>query len=170
MKKSAKNYQEYVDFLEKNESPYRQKDCLKRTAQVVKMSNGTFYIVRQPKLETSFCYGERGFDYDEAAAKARRVKEDPEFFISENLRQIDDLLQLFENEHRPIEMMTCGGRAYILAHYEKYEERYPLADEDRRNIIDAYKETRKDFVKHLNSYLKRYGLTKVRSWTFWVDA
>ena len=41
--------------------------------------------------------------------------------------------------------------------------------EDLEKILFAYEEVITNFKKRLNTYLKRYGLSKVRSWTYLVD-
>lgn len=49
---------------------------------------------------------------------------------------------------------------------------YDLAEataEDRANILAALKHERQKFEKRLNAYLKKYGLSKVRAWSYWAD-
>ena len=46
--------------------------------------------------------------------------------------------------------------------------RIPTAEE-LNLIIEAYKRAENDHIKKLNAYLKRYGLNKVNSWTYWRD-
>ena len=41
--------------------------------------------------------------------------------------------------------------------------------EDLEQILNAYIEVRQNFVKRLKTYLKRYGLTKIHSWSYLVD-
>ena len=60
----------------------------------------------------------------------------------------------------------------LIARYER-EDRYEIeslpdiTERDRAALIEAYKAARENFVKRVNAYLKRYGLSKVRSWTYW---
>ena len=41
--------------------------------------------------------------------------------------------------------------------------------EDLLLIIEVYKQQIENFKKRLNTYLKRYGLSKLRTWTYLVD-
>ena len=44
-----------------------------------------------------------------------------------------------------------------------------MSDADRKTIIAAAKHERDKFEKRLHTYLKRYGTSKLRTWTYWVD-
>ena len=41
--------------------------------------------------------------------------------------------------------------------------------EELQIIISAYEEAAKDHEKKVNNYLKKYGLSKVRTWSYWQD-
>ena len=45
-----------------------------------------------------------------------------------------------------------------------------LTQEDIEALIEGYKQARDLFSKRLQTYLKRFGLSKVYSWTYWADA
>ena len=45
----------------------------------------------------------------------------------------------------------------------------PITAEDLKNYAEAVKFVRDNFEKKLNSYIKRYGTKKLRTWTYWVD-
>ena len=42
--------------------------------------------------------------------------------------------------------------------------------EEIQILIDAYEQARAIHEKKVDAYLKRYGTSKVRSWTYWRDA
>lgn len=44
-----------------------------------------------------------------------------------------------------------------------------LGEDDIQKIIDGFKEVRKAFEKRIDTYLKRYGTTKVNSWSYICD-
>ena len=50
----------------------------------------------------------------------------------------------------------------------KYIKRIATKD-DLQKIIDGYMQVRETFTKRLNTYLKRYGLSKLNVWTYLVD-
>ena len=51
----------------------------------------------------------------------------------------------------------------------KGQEARPLTTEEIDIVIEAYKKARAAFEKRLNTYLKRYGMSKVETWTYWRD-
>ena len=44
-----------------------------------------------------------------------------------------------------------------------------LTDQEIEAIITGYKEVKRQFVKRLNTYLKKYGTSKLHIWTYWLD-
>jgi len=52
---------------------------------------------------------------------------------------------------------------YTPGSYEK------MSDADRMTILGGMKREREKFEKRLRAYLKRYGTTKLRTWTYWLD-
>ena len=41
--------------------------------------------------------------------------------------------------------------------------------EDREKLREAYRTERGEFAARLDAYLKRYGLSKVETWTYWLE-
>ena len=44
-----------------------------------------------------------------------------------------------------------------------------LTESEIEAIIAGYKEVKRQFVKRLNTYLKKYGTSKLHIWTYWLD-
>lgn len=44
-----------------------------------------------------------------------------------------------------------------------------LTNEDLQEILAVYEKQKETFTKRLNTYLKRYGLSKLHTWTYLVD-
>ena len=44
-----------------------------------------------------------------------------------------------------------------------------ISDNDRRAMIEAWKIVGRDFRRKIDTYLKRYGLSKVQTWSYWQD-
>lgn len=53
--------------------------------------------------------------------------------------------------------------------YRYPKELVKMSDADRKTILAAAKHERDKFEKRLHTYLKRYGTSKLRTWTYWVD-
>ncbi len=45
-----------------------------------------------------------------------------------------------------------------------------LTDDDMRRLRRAYMAVRTDFRRRLNAYWKRFGASKIRTWTYWTEA
>lgn len=41
--------------------------------------------------------------------------------------------------------------------------------QDLQEILDLYKQVKQDFIKRLDTYLKKYGLKHIHSWSYLVD-
>ena len=44
-----------------------------------------------------------------------------------------------------------------------------LLSEDREKLREAYRTERGVFAARLDAYLRRYGLSKIHTWTYWAD-
>jgi hypothetical protein len=52
----------------------------------------------------------------------------------------------------------------------KSDEWFMLNDSDLELVKKLVATESKRFEKRLHAYLKRYGLSKIKSWTYWLDA
>lgn len=172
--------------------------CSKQTAFVIE-HKGALYGIEKPRIETSFCFGFGMYgitDTDEENAAddmAKKASESREYFINQNLenlnRWISTLQKILEDMGRnwaegsyPHYMIETG------AHYHgqtedcklRYYSVFNTYDGKCRGemchdaellekLIAGYEEVKKGFLKRLNTYLKRYGLSKVKSWSYLRD-
>lgn len=172
--------------------------CAKKAGFIFEYAEG-LYEVDKPSIETSFCfgYGYNGISTDgdsrEAAKMSEYAKTSEQYFIAMNLRGIDRQISQLKNIAAEMRQNWAEGShpRYMVetgAHYYGQPEdcrlkNFSVVDtfngtprgevcEDANLVemlIQAYERVREDFVKRLNSYLKRYGTSKVRSWTYLVD-
>lgn len=160
---------------EKWEKYFREK-----VAWLVKLSDGTLFEIEKPSIETHFCFGERGYDYDDAVHAACEARTNEDLFRIRNLRAINDKIAELENGPDPGCKMwvnvVYGVSADYVNHGDEWHmelvncKTHELTKEDRDAIRAGYEIVKEAFEKRINTYLKRYGLSKVRSWTYWVDA
>jgi len=47
---------------------------------------------------------------------------------------------------------------------------HEMTADERKAIIKGLRWGRAQFEKRLNTYLKRYGVSKIHTWTYWADA
>lgn len=116
------------------------------------------------------------------------------YFIRENLEGIENKLAYlkvakedFINKYGNIKVYTRQNyshgnselRDYEIVKPELYPEYAPyrwgnekprqLDDEDIQRLIDGYENVKARFIKRLNTYLKRYGMNKVKTWSYLRD-
>lgn len=162
--------------------------CLKEAAYIVELENGDIVVIEKPRIETRFCFGYSDSrydteDYDRANNMADYAKRSQEYFIEENMSDIDRMIAQLEGteshsfEYRlrvkytnsPADSKLKSLDAYYW--HDEHAKQFPeISDADRQRVIDGYKVVRADFEKRLNTYLKRYGMSKVKTWSYWQDA
>ena len=182
------------------------KYCTDKAAQIVGMENGRYFIIEKKKIRTDFCFGYSlsRYDtesYDRANAAARHARENTDYFIRENMKEITGTLDLLDDDrYMPVlyeqydhvygcpnlcalnfrrvgEILEdCGGSAYLeeLKGTDKKEARggrkyHILSSEEKEAVRNAFKEAAAKHEKKVLAYLKRYGLSKVNSWSYWRD-
>lgn len=140
------------------------------------------------KINADFCFGEDGYNYDEAQNNVRNAYTNEDYFRSENLRELNKLIALFTpdgstrdiylyrksytNEIAPLNVW--GFVALTICQFEDNRRHYidirKATEEERAVILQALQEEKAKHEKKINSYLKRYGLSKVHAWSYWANA
>ena len=142
----------------------------------------------KPTIETRFCFGyslssHDTEDYDNASDLSMKARKDVDYFMSENLKDFDYRIeQLKDKSNKYGLILRYSGQAkndslksYTFIDDYRYPNRYkdldyiPLSDNDRKTIIKALEVEKEKFTKRLKTYLKRFGLSKIDTWTYWRD-
>lgn len=181
--------------------------CTKKVAICAKLPGGELIPIEKQSIKKDFCFGESGYDYEDAIRSAAAARTNQEYFIEENMEHFSEMLQDIENHiHLAGDyLMTISNSRYSndnsKIHYIRFEritkilddlggsaniEELKLGqtiseigsgrayrvitDEEAKIILDTYKQAAAAHRKKIDSYLKRYGLSKVNSWTYWRDA
>lgn len=159
--------------------------CTKKAAYIVELNNDSYYVIDKPDIEKDFCFG-YGYcgvsteeDYQGAAGMAAHARTSTDYFIDKNMeplnRWIKDLTdtnyKIYKRPHYIKQQENCKliDLDWIRSYEATPNEREQLTPEEINSIIEGYEQVKKAFMKRLNSYLKRYGLTKVHSWTYLSD-
>lgn len=164
------------------------------TAAVVELENGDLIPIDKPRIETRFCfgYGLYGVSTDEEYKDAENMRQHAEtsqdYFIKENLKGIEEIINELKDDS--FEVYTalayigqdegtktksyhltriCNNPEYNPAWWANYKGLTKMTTADRERLIKAYEEVKQAFIKRLNTYLKRYGLSKIDTWTYLVD-
>lgn len=180
------------EYLE-TKNDYWKEYCKKTTFGVLKFEDNTYLQFKKPIIETSFCfgYGYCGVSSVEDEQRASDMEEyartNEKYFLDENLEQVDSrikiLKEVLESDYKVIcfmkdeqEVSYCdykkmGDKIVDKAYCHDYTNKiYRVAtNKEVKLILKAYQEVRASFEKRLHTYLKKYGLSKLRTWTFLSD-
>ncbi len=78
--------------------------CVNKTAQIAILPNDDIIAIEKQHIKKNFCFGENGYDYDEAAACAQRARTSADYFKRENMqgyvRQIEELNNVLNHDDR----------------------------------------------------------------------
>lgn len=139
----------------------------------------------------------QGPEFSEACRAERNATNGDGYFIRENMRWYEDRLRDLsspewypllvtayygQNETNPLRAI-CFRRLSELLTTNEFDDLkpgamvkddrgnpayYPTADDIER-IRAMYEEAKEKHEKKVRAYLKRYGTSKVRTWTYWLD-
>lgn len=156
--------------------------CAKKADVIVKTESGFFIEVEKEDIETSFCFGYHDSRYDtesfdNANKMAAYAKKSESYFLEENLKSLKNKIQnlkekdLFVTNHYYKQNNDLLKTVIALKSWEKPEADYiKLSDEDKKLVIEAHEIELQKFEKRLNTYLKRFGTSKLHTWSYWLDA
>jgi hypothetical protein len=178
---------EYLDYFRK------------KFSYAIRLTNGGILAFEKPNIKTSFCFGyslsmSDTEDYDNANKMAEYASKNEDYFLTKNLEDYDKQIEAFETGK-----IDGFSEAYICIHRQcysdtslnvwdlnifhhwtfeeqkeygdKYGMEYQLVnDTDKAAILAALKHEREKFEKRLKTYLKRYGTSKLKTWSYWRDA
>ena len=66
--------------------------------------------------------------------------------------------------------LSCGYYSQRPEEYRRPMNSRDINAEDVRRIRAGYARVRKDYRKRLNAYWKRFGASKIHTWTYWTEA
>lgn len=188
--KNADLLEEYRQILIKNETGEWVEWYLKKYPYVIKI-DGKIVNYEKPTIQTKFCfgYGQNGRFTDEeediAFSNMQKADADTSYFLNENLKElnskIERLKKYLDNDYKEqnFYIMHNYNGIYCLTFVDRYNRNYgnelkkynyiQLNKEQKQEMIDFLESIKTDFEKRLNTYLKRYGLSKLKTWTYLVD-
>lgn len=186
---------EYIKLLSdtvyKNDRGGMLEYIRKETARIFKTENGYYIAIDKPRIETHFCfgYGYCGITTEEDAERARNVERyartDEIYFIEQNTKELRRIIDGLKDKQNEIVTYTkysakagadfCIKGFYIIKNYcdreraELMTRCEPLSDSDRNRLVSAHEKVLQDFEKRLKTYLKKYGLSRLHTWTYLSD-
>lgn len=162
--------------------------CVKDADLFIKTSQGYIMEIEKPRIETSFCFGYHDYvdgDYERANNMADFAEKDFDYFREKNLEKIQFSINWLSETNKKFYFRNhyCSQTMETLKSIESFQPwdepadvfkkefkiYKPVPDEDRLLLIKAYEVEKERFSKRIETYLKRYGLSKVRTWSYWAD-
>lgn len=171
--------------------------CMSTAQEVVPVGSG-FFVIKKPRIETSFCFGHgycgRSTQEDEQWAydMEHKAATDGSYFFNENMKTLKEKIKFFSKfepyetilykVHNNSEVSLCKTKSPIQTENGKWQAvndkdcfnrrlEYDgiLPENERIEVLEAYKRVAASFEKRLKTYLKKYGTSKLRTWTYLRD-
>lgn len=164
--------------------------CTKKAEVVFKTENGFFCEVEKTDIKKNFCFGYSlsrydSEDYDNANRMAAHARKSVDYFREENLKKLNDCISFYSDTRNELYFQNhyISQKNNVLKNVvsfqywnmpkdifnKEYKEYTPVSENDRKLIVEAYQKEKELFSKRLETYIKRYGLSKVNSWSYWRD-
>lgn len=145
----------------------------------IKLHDG-FVMIPKPSIKNRFCFHDEGPDYDFYEELMADDKKLADYFKERNLNDFDWKIKHIEEG----DMYTKDNRVWWYKNTQNEKrvylcfnphgwniDKYTLCtEEERALILGGLKYGRMMLEKRLDSYLKKYGVSKLHTWTYWADA
>lgn len=131
----------------------------------------------KPHLRTHFCYGwGQGRDYDSAQSGAEVVRNDYEVFLEENIHWsgYQRTLDLLEERPETVYLRKTYDEGNFVAFLagadgDEYKDMVRATEQDLEVIKKGVQAQLENLKKRCAAYWKRFGGSKLKTWTFWAD-
>ena len=158
--------------------------CLKENELLIKTEKGYILGIEKQGIKKDFCFGYRlsshdTDEYDAANRMASHAKSNADYFFEENMKSFRAWIKEISNKDNRFFFQNHYHRQTndILKNVQCVSSFYPekpdmefISENDRELILAAYKECAERHSKKIATYLKRFGTSKVRTWSYWEDA
>lgn len=149
----------------------------KQNIGAIKLPEG-YLVFGKEHIENRFCFADEGPEYEQYKHLRSNDKAMAEYFKSENLSELDRWIANLKDENKKIFVhRDChDGTCYLEVPYYSWDvdecsrTLREITPEERKAVLAAKKWCRKMFEKRLDNYLKKYGVSKLHTWSYWRDA
>jgi hypothetical protein len=169
-------FNEFISSCDKSDVDYYKKYYV----GAIKLQGG-YYLIEKPSIDNRFCFHDEGENYEfYKHLMADKEKRLAAYFKSENLAGFDNKIErITKGEEYSHDKRVWWKKSYnngrvelcFYSSYNRTEDGYTLCtDEEKAIILKGLQYGRSLFEKRLDAYLKRYGVSKIHTWTYWADA
>ena len=157
------------------ESPRIREYEFKSFSNLCTFSNGMYVVFKKPSIKKDFCFDD-SYDYDGAQRMAHHAATSESYFVEQNMKDFDRLEEnviKYEIGLRPAyinmneDSKLCSYEFVDSWNKSESDLKYFLTKADKELLLKTIVEEKDKFRKRLNTYLKRYGMSHVNSWTYW---
>ena len=163
----------------KTEIPYWQESYRKILAAAVEVLPHVFFLIEKGKIEKSFCFGYDTFgnSYEEAERACNAV--DEKYVKEQNMKPWNDMEETLKqgkfyiyvgDKYEVGKLITCNHLS-TENQYHWHPNEYVTIDKEHTpdkfaDVEKAVKYAKAAFEKRIDSYLKKYGTSKIKAWTY----
>lgn len=166
---------QFVDCLNEWVSLSGDSYYKKGSVGAVKIKGG-YYLIDKPSIDNQFWFHDEGPNYEYYKEVVKDEQSKQEYFKAENLATFDNKIERITKGDfgdKRVWWNACykNNRVELcfyssFGHPDGYTE---CTEEEKALILKGLKFGRDMFEKRLDSYLKRYGTSKVHFGTYWAD-
>lgn len=172
---------QFVDWLKELAAIDGDRYDVSHSVGAIKMHDA-YYLIEKPSIENRFCFHDEGPQYEFYKELMADNKKLEAYFKSENLARFDNKIELLEKgeDNDPTRKEVywrsedCGKAKHIYLDFGWRHwndgDNTECTEEEKQLILKGLKWARDQFEKRLDAYLKRYGTSKLHTWTYWADA
>ena len=164
--------------------------CSKKAEIVIETEDGYLLEIEKQSIKKNFCFGYGMYlnstpeEEEMADNNAEYARTNADYFVRENLKWYDTWIkELKENgayvskighytgqdKNCKLQFFTSGKGSWGRTPADDPETYKKLSAEDTNNLLNAFNTARENMIKRLNTYLKKYGLSKLNIWTYLRD-
>lgn len=193
-KKNKALWEEYRQRILKaeNNDEYWLDYWLKNTSEIMMTDCGVILTFKKRRIEVDFCWHDEGPQYEEYLRLHSNEDAMRNYFIRENIKWYNDKIEalttrkdrwgnqlvpvLYERETYSYGKCGWAETMRLISDYDfKCEQNdnrvlvYQMTENDCASVLAILKDERAKMEKRLNAYIKRYGTSKLHTWTYWAD-
>jgi hypothetical protein len=130
-----------------------------------------FFVIKKESIETRFCFSDEGaaYEYYKTLDKGDNLKN---HFLRNNTKLFIEQIEMLEKAepYDPVRI-ECNKKNvhFSWLEYDTENTRF-LTSEETKQIKAALEYALDLHKKRLETYLKKYGTSKIYTWSYWVDA
>lgn len=131
-----------------------------------------YYLIKKPSISNRFCFHDEGPQYDFYCELTSDDSKMRKYFIQENESEFTNSLnRINKGERIGIDSPYSDKRCVVYIGNNCYGRDYgrEATQEETTLIKEGLEFGLKMFRKRLETYLNRYGTSKIHTWTYWAD-